>query len=324
MTVYSDQATEDETMTEKPPSMEDDSPVQTRQFLRSICVSRIALAICLPICLAVQVLHLKKNLIGGVMLVADAVGLACVVCAMIAHILSMKPRIERLQRHRIYCYLVFIAILVALILQPIIIAIRVLTTHKALPVERIDIARYAVLSITLIIGGSLRRGPKMCHEAEDRANVFDWSGSSILSFIGLFYVWPLVTRSWRADQLRPTDLPHLEQTMRQSGLREMLEDTVTGTWTERTLLYAAWKGKISIIISCELVRLAELTLALLLDALRTVASFVQIYSMHEIIDSFQNSAEHDRKYKQLMCVGLFLGSTAEVLLASYLSYVSAM
>ena len=91
-------------------------------------------------------------------------------------------------------------------------------THRAIPTLEawwIDHARTIALTVTMLIAGLVRRGPRLSYQQlvlmtgfgvnaepalessgdRDRpasqSNVLDWSNCSLLSFIGLFYVsWP--------------------------------------------------------------------------------------------------------------------------------------
>ena len=125
---------------------------------------------------------------------------------------------------------------------------------------------------------------------DESSNVLDWSNSSMLAFVSLFYasidrlrrtnaepwvqIWPLVRRSTQKDQLSRNDLPHLEQYIRQSGIGQMrwetdkegllaLDDSPDGLestrrqrtspkeYTNWSLLKATWSGRGGVILSCE-------------------------------------------------------------------------
>ena len=88
-------------------------------------------------------------------------------------------------------------------------------------------------------------------------------------------VWPLVKRSTVADQLARSDLPYLEQYVRQAGFTQMnwdaekegevrLDDSPDGldstrrkrvaplkTYTHWALLKATWSGRGKVVLSCE-------------------------------------------------------------------------
>jgi hypothetical protein len=53
-----------------------------------------------------------------------------------------------------------------------------------------------------------------------------------------------------------------------------------------------------------------------LETINTVVSFAQVTALYELIASFGPS--DDYSYPYLMCWGLFLGQSAEVLLSAYL------
>ena len=54
-----------------------------------------------------------------------------------------------------------------------------------------------------------------------------------------------------------------------------------------------------------------LNTALILDAVRTGFSYLQIASMYEIIQTFNQPPGSDKSYARLMCWGLFFGQTVE-------------
>jgi hypothetical protein len=128
---------------------------------------------------------------------------------------------------------------------------------------------------------------------KEESNVLDWSNSSMIAFATLFYVspyldaayrhspsvqsWPLVKRSTQKDQLDRSDLPFLEQYVRQAGFKQMhwetdeegqvkLDDSPDGlgsakrlvnapkTYTNWSLLKATWSGRGKVVLSCELKR----------------------------------------------------------------------
>jgi len=51
--------------------------------------------------------------------------------------------------------------------------------------------------------------------------------------------------------------------------------------------------------------------ALAVDAIRTGCGYIQIASMYEIINEFDEPAGSDKSYARLMCWGLFFGQTVE-------------
>jgi hypothetical protein len=163
--------------------------------------------------------------------------------------------------------------------------------------------RWVVLVFALFASGSMRRGPKLRFDPMhlgtgfgissdgtmpdealekkqkgDEPNVIDYCNSSMLDFILLSYVCaahvlalaklttqisPLAFRSYQVDRLRQSDLPHLEDKLRNSGVRasvwaegEPLELDETGKpvqkqVTSMTVIKAVWYGRGSIVLICE-------------------------------------------------------------------------
>lgn len=167
----------------------------------------------------------------------------------------------------------------------------------------ISASRWVVLVLALFSSGCMRRGPKLRFDPmhlgtgfgissdgttpdpalekkhkRDEPNVIDYCNSSMLDFILLSYVCPahilalatlttqispLAFRSYQVDQLRQSDLPHLEETLRNSGVRasvwaddEPLEIDEAGKpaqkqVTSMTVIKAVWYGRGSIVLICE-------------------------------------------------------------------------
>lgn len=57
-------------------------------------------------------------------------------------------------------------------------------------------------------------------------------------------------------------------------------------------------------------------LAFALETLNTVVSFISVTALHELIASFGQT--EDNSYAYLMCWGMFLGQSVEVMLSAYL------
>jgi len=55
----------------------------------------------------------------------------------------------------------------------------------------------------------------------------------------------------------------------------------------------------------------DTVIALLLDAFKTSVAYLQIVSMHEIINTFYQPPGSDKAYARLMCWGLFFGQTVD-------------
>lgn len=60
----------------------------------------------------------------------------------------------------------------------------------------------------------------------------------------------------------------------------------------------------------------RLTTALVTESLWTCFSYLQVWSMHEIISTFDNP-DSDMAYARLMCWGLFVGQSAECIVQAY-------
>jgi len=60
----------------------------------------------------------------------------------------------------------------------------------------------------------------------------------------------------------------------------------------------------------------SLTAALMTESLWTCFSYLQVWSMHEIISTF-DSPGSDMAYARLMCWGLFIGQSAECIVQAY-------
>ncbi|ORX40310.1 hypothetical protein BD324DRAFT_607321 [Kockovaella imperatae] len=349
---------------------EPDRPVKFRSFLLHVKATKALLVLCIPACIAFEVLHLffwiqahwtpagKIDKVANLaVLITDAIGVGMVsivgLLFLVTLLLPIRPPTatgppKRLRLHRTFCKVLFVFVSTPLILHPMVGVLYTIYTHRSIPSLGpwyTEHARTIALVVTLFVGGCMRRGPKLHYQqlilmtgfgvnaepATEKGikpapemNVLDWSNCSLMAFIGLFYIWPLAKRSMQVVQLSRTDLPHLEQYVRQSGFSYMMwnVDSKEGQvklgdgpvkkapppkWTEWTLLKATWSGRGSVIFS-----------SLILDGIRTAFSYVQIASMHEIINTFQEPAGSDKSYARLMCWGLFLGQTIEVLLGSYL------
>lgn len=66
-------------------------------------------------------------------------------------------------------------------------------------------------------------------------------------------------------------------------------------------------------------RQCQVTTAFCVETIVTCFSYLQIYSMHEIIAVFDKPQpdDGDRAYARLMCWGLFIGQTTECVLSAY-------
>jgi hypothetical protein len=138
---------------------------------------------------------------------------------------------------------------------------------------------------------------------------------------------PLAFRSHQVDQLQQTDLPHLEETIRNAGVRASLwnDDAKSsergvagrveqGKVTNWQLLKAVWAGRGLVVTISKLryllLRYVLTEIALLLETLRVAISYFQIGAMHEIIEWFKQRDE-DRAYAHLMCWALLFGQAGE-------------
>lgn len=134
------------------------------------------------------------------------------------------------------------------------------------------------------------------------------------------------------DQLSSSDLPHMEEYNRKAGADKDLRSSFTqnqgvelptseGKITKWMLVKNLWKGRgttIFISMSRHSLQEARLMPAFCVETTVTCFSYLQIYSMHEIISSFDDpSSESDRAYARLMCWGLFVGQSTECILSAY-------
>ena len=146
-------------------------------------------------------------------------------CFLITLLRPIKPPThitpaKRLRLHRSFCKTFFFFLLIAVVIHPMPGIMYTIFTHRASPeFGLVGRARTIALIVTLLIGGSMRRGPKMKYQPLavsigfgvnadqpssrlvtsgkgdgkgddqfDVSNVLDWSNCSFLAFIFLFYV----------------------------------------------------------------------------------------------------------------------------------------
>ncbi len=141
---------------------------------------------------------------------------------------------KHLSLHRHLCGSLFALLLVSLVIHPLPGVFYTITTYLSPPSRHTDLvtignARIVVLVLALLVGGSMRRGPKLHYERmrmatgfglnedfggptktvkrstggdehgiteaeEEEVNVLDWSNSSMLAFVSLFYVSPSLSQ----------------------------------------------------------------------------------------------------------------------------------
>ncbi|WVR06775.1 hypothetical protein IAU60_003810 [Kwoniella sp. DSM 27419] len=156
--------------------------------------------------------------------------------------------------------------------------------------------------------------PARTNGEEETSNVFDYGSSSMLDFVFLSYCSSLAFRSMRVPALKQSDLPHMEEQTRNSGVRESVvaddhdrarRPTPVTQWQ---LVKALWSGKGAIVL-----------VSLTLEIFKTGIGFIQLAAMREIIESFKQPPGSDKSYARLMCWGLLFGQSVEVLMSAYLN-----
>ncbi|WVO18186.1 hypothetical protein L204_105890 [Cryptococcus depauperatus] len=150
---------------------------------------------------------------------------------------------------------------------------------------------------------------------ENQSNVFDYRNSSMLNLLSLCFMTPLARLSINVDSLSQSDLPVMEEHIRNSSIREYAFsdspknselDPCHEVVTNWMLVKSLWAGKGTIIV-----------LTFFLEVIRNFVSFLQIAALHEVLQSFNQPYGSDKSYAYLMCWGMFAGQAVEALLSAY-------
>ncbi|ORX35588.1 hypothetical protein BD324DRAFT_682363 [Kockovaella imperatae] len=271
--------------------------------------------------------------------------------------------IKHTRFHRSFCTVTFLFVSLLILLHASPHILYIVFTHlpapnfyppllpKA-PYLTLSLLRNVILVLTLLISGSMRRGPRMQYTpmalgtgfgvnaekddakvydkaltpaqvddiearrkaAEEHSNVLDYSHSCMLSFCFMAYCYPLAKTSITKSRLLMSDLPQIEQRIRNDGAERIISrapgrialPTGDDKITRWQLIKLVWGG-----------RGLTVTITLLFESLVVVLGFLQAVSLYEIINSMDDPTRKTKAYPYLMCWALFLSQTSECFLQAY-------